>query len=123
MGILNKLFGRKESKGTKNSETEGRKPIPPDRLSKIKRGGFGEPYCSDKCYSKAGKEISNRILMGTSGVCGFCQSSVYASMENAGEVVLFPYKGQMFFVCKSCFSKGKEYVKTIDVCCMCGKRL
>lgn len=61
MGILNKLFGRKESKGTKNSETEGRKPIPPDRLSKIKRGGFGEPYCSDKCYSKAGKEISDRI--------------------------------------------------------------
>ena len=103
MGIFDKLLGK--------------------RNKEIKRGGFGEPYCSDKCYSKAGKEIADRILMGVSGVCAFCQSSVYASMENAGEVVLFPCREQLFFVCKSCFSKGKEYVKTINECCMCGRKI
>ena len=89
----------------------------------IKQGGFGEPYCSDECYSKAGNEIANRILMGTSGACDFCQSSVYASVDNAGEFVTFPYRGRTCFICKSCFPKGKEYVKTINECCMCGKSL
>lgn len=94
-----------------------------NKRKEIKRGGFEEPYCSDKCYNKAGKEIADRILMGTSGVCAFCQSPVYASMENAGECAFFPYRKQLFFICKTCFPKGKEHVKTINECCMCGKSL
>ena len=108
----------REVEEIKRKECEGK-----SNREEIKRSEFGEPYCSDKCYSKAGKEIADRILMGTSGVCAFCQSPVYASIENAGECVLFPYNEQLFFVCKSCFSKGKEYVRDINGCCMCGRPL
>lgn len=89
----------------------------------IFRGGFDEPYCSETCYGKAGGEIAARCMQGASGVCAFCQQSVSASFGNPGGTVLFPFKNQLFFICASCSPKGKDYVSSLDECCMCGKTL
>lgn len=47
-----------------------------NKRNEIKRGRFGEPHCSDKCYNKAGKDIADRILVGISGVCAFYEQPV-----------------------------------------------
>lgn len=85
------------------------------------QGGFKEPYCSNKCYEQAGGEMIKRRMAGQSGECAICQSHVFASMENPGECVFFPYRGALFFICKNCIEKPKNYVNKINECCMCGK--
>jgi len=44
-------------------------------------------------------------------------------MENPGESAFFPYRGALFFICKNCIEKSKNYVRKINECCMCGKHL
>ena len=87
----------------------------------IFRGGFEEPYCCEACYNQAGGEIAARVMQGASGVCAFCQTSVSVSFGDPS--VLFPYKNQLFFICSACIDKGKDYVKSLNQCCMCGNEL
>lgn len=91
------------------------------RADAIVRGGFGEPYCSHACHDRAGEEILSRSFRGTGGVCGFCQTPVSADWTQAGQNALFPFRGQILHICPSCLPRGKDYVKDIRECCMCGK--
>ena len=89
--------------------------------SKIKRGGFNEPYCSEKCYNEAGRKISSLLLAGSSGQCGFCQTPVNLGLGS--NIVAFPYRGMVLHICKNCRNKGEKYVQEIDECCMCANEL
>jgi hypothetical protein len=88
----------------------------------FKRGGFGEPYCSDKCYREAGARITGSLIQGITGLCAFCKSPVEKRIYYSNDIA-FPYKGKTFFICKNCLDEGQDFVKKIDECCMCGKIL
>jgi hypothetical protein len=89
----------------------------------IKRGGLGEPYCSDRCYTEGGRYASAVMLKHQTGVCGFCQKPVQASMYGAATCAIVPYEGVNLFVCVNCTSKAREYLHTYRKCCMCQKNL
>lgn len=89
----------------------------------VRRGGFGEPYCSMKCYQQAGEEISARTFRGGIGQCAVCQRSVSRGLTQPRQCVFFPFRGQLLHICTACELKGKEFVKGITECCMCGKPL
>jgi HEAT repeat protein len=42
----------------------------------IHRGGFGEPYCSEKCFKDAAIHINQISLAKPRAVCGFCNSKL-----------------------------------------------
>ncbi len=83
----------------------------------MKRGGFGEPYCSDNCYNAAGREISGGLFSGIRGQCGFCQREVSVSLGS--EVKLIPYRDAFLFICSACRYSATDYVNKIQECCMC----
>ena len=89
--------------------------------NRIRYGGFGEPYCSQKCYEKAGEVIFVQSMKGASGICVLCKCSVNQSFNAIEQNVFFPFRGQLLHICNSCLSRGKDYVKKIEECCMCGK--
>ena len=89
----------------------------------IKRGGLGEPYCSDRCYTEGGRYASAVMLKHQTGVCGFCQKPVQASMYGAATCAIVPYEGVNLFVCANCTGKAKEYLRSYRKCCMCQKSL
>jgi hypothetical protein len=92
-------------------------------MSTLKRGGLGEPYCSDQCYEKGGKYASAVMLKNQTGVCGFCQKQVQASMYSASNCGVIPYEGINLFVCSNCVGKAKEYLGSYRKCCMCQKEI
>lgn len=87
----------------------------------IQKGGFGEPYCSDSCYSAAGAEISSGLFRGISGPCGFCQRQVTVAFGSS--VKLIPYRDAFLFICPACIFEATNYVHNIRECCMCRKPL
>jgi len=89
----------------------------------MKRGGFGEPYCCEACYEQGGKYAAAVMLKNQTGVCGFCQKPVQASMYGAANCAVVPYEGINLFICSSCTTKGKEYLKNYRQCCHCQKPL
>lgn len=90
---------------------------------KIVRGGFGEPYCSDKCYNEGGRYASSVMLKNQRGVCGVCRKPVTASMYGPLECAAMPYEGVTLYVCLDCSEKGKAHLQSYNKCCMCGKPL
>jgi hypothetical protein len=89
----------------------------------MKRGGLGEPYCSDRCYQEGGKYGAAVRLKNQTGVCGFCQRPVQASMYGETNCAVIPYEGVNLFVCHSCVSQATEYLRNYRKCCMCQKSL
>jgi hypothetical protein len=87
------------------------------------RGGFGEPYCSEKCYEEGGKYIAAVMLKNQTGVCGICQSPVQALMYGASNCAVVPYEGMNLFICNNCTAQGKAYLQNYTKCCMCQKPL
>ena len=87
------------------------------------RGGMGEPYCSAKCYNDGGRYASSVMLQGQSGVCGFCQKPVRASMYGEATCGAVPYEGMTLFVCTSCAQKARRHFMNYHKCCMCQKSL
>jgi len=87
----------------------------------MKRGGFGEPYCSESCYEKGGKYAAAVMLKNQEGVCGFCQKPVQASMYGPSDCAIVPYEGINLFICSACASRGEDYLKKYRKCCMCEK--
>jgi hypothetical protein len=88
-----------------------------EKLSHIKRGGFGEPYCSDECYDKGGKYAAAVMLKKQSGVCGFCKRPVQASMYGVSNCAIVPYEGVNLFICDTCVKQGQEYLRKYGKCC------
>lgn len=89
----------------------------------MRKGGLGEPYCSDRCYDDGGKYASAVMMKNQSGVCGFCQKPVQASMYGTSTCAAIPYEGMTLFVCIKCQSKAKAHLAGYKKCCMCGKSL
>jgi hypothetical protein len=92
----------------------------------VKRGGAGEPYCSDQCCDEAGIGICGAFSQGIRGICGFCQSPVrYGPTLAVTNCVAMPHKGraQTLFICTNCRDRGKEYLQAMQQCCMCGRSL
>lgn len=87
----------------------------------MKRGGFGEPYCSEKCLEEGGRYAAAVMLKNQSGICGFCQKPVQASMYGASDCAVVPYEGINLFICNKCTSRGKEYLRNYSKCCNCQK--
>jgi hypothetical protein len=85
------------------------------------RGGCGEPYCSQECYENSGKYAAAVMLKNQTGVCGFCQKPVQASMYGASACAIVPYESVNLFICNSCIAKGQAYLKDYRKCCMCQK--
>ena len=86
-----------------------------------RRGGFGEPYCSDDCYEFAGREIGAAVVRGIAGSCGLCQKEVTVTIGAATKLI--PYRGKFLFICPACEHKGSKFVSRIHECCMCGAPL
>jgi len=93
----------------------------------VVRGGFKEPYCSQKCLDDAGSYAFSAMVQKQEGVCGFCQKPVRATMygtkEGFVDCVVMPYEGVTLFVCTSCVVEGSTYLKSYKKCCMCQKDL
>ena len=89
----------------------------------MKRGELNEPYCSDQCYEQGGKYAAAVMLKNQSGVCGFCQKPVQASMYGAPNCGVIPYEGVNLFVCNNCGQKAAEYLNNYGKCCMCQKMI
>ncbi len=89
----------------------------------MKRGGLGEPYCSVDCHGKGGKYAAAVMLKNQSGVCGFCQKPVQASMFGPADCAVVPYEGINLFICSVCTSRGREHLRKYRKCCMCGKAI
>ena len=90
----------------------------------VKRGGAGEPYCSEECYNGAGVGIYGASVKGITGICGFCQSPVrYGPSMSVTNCTAIPHKGraETLFICTKCLDKGKKYLRKMKQCCMCGK--
>lgn len=85
------------------------------------RGSLGEPYCCNECYEKGGRYISAVMLKNQSGVCGFCQKPVRASMYGRAECAVVPYEGVNLFICPNCAGRAKAHLENYRKCCMCGK--
>lgn len=89
----------------------------------ITHGGFGEPYCSQECYDRGGKYAFAVMARNQTGICGFCQRPVQASMYGARNCAIIPYEGVNLFICNRCTREGQEYLKNYRKCCMCQKDL
>ena len=87
------------------------------------RGGMNEPYCNSKCYDDGGRYASSVMLKNQSGVCGFCQKPVQASMYGKATCAAIPYEEMTLFICTKCASKAKNHLSGYRKCCMCGKSL
>jgi hypothetical protein len=90
-------------------------------MKTTRRGGLAEPYCSDDCYNKGGREIGASVFRGIQGTCGFCQRSVTVMMGSSTK--LMPFRNAFLFICPACLQAGQDYVRHIRECCMCGKSL
>jgi len=91
--------------------------------AEVVRGGFGEPYCSAKCLSQAGKYSSSVLLKNQSGVCGICQRPVQASMYGTPECVAIPFEDKTLFVCVYCVKEARVFLSNYRKCCVCQKAL
>ncbi len=89
----------------------------------IIQGGFGERYCSQECHDNGGKYIATVMLKNQTGVCGFCQKPVQASMYGTSNCHIVPYEGVNLFICNSCTAQGKAYLRDYQKCCMCQKSI
>ena len=90
----------------------------------VKRGRFGEPYCSEKCCQEAGVRINAASAKGVQGVCVVCRSQVkFGPGKSATNCIAIPYQGKVeaVFVCEKCLIEGRQYVAGIKKCCMCGR--
>jgi serine/threonine protein kinase len=85
------------------------------------RGGLGEPYCNDHCYSAAGKDIALANLQGYEGPCGFCQTPVRLG-DGSGSLA-HPFRGVFLYVCPGCRSQAQSHAAGIQECCFCQTRL
>jgi len=83
------------------------------------KGGMGEPYCSAECREQGGRYASAVMMKNQSGVCGFCQKPVQASMFGDVNCAVVPYEGVNLFICKDCVGAAKRHLATYDKCCMC----
>ena len=90
-------------------------------MNAIRRGGFAEPYCSDDCFNKAGREIGAALLPGIKGTCGFCKRAVTVALGS--DTKLIPYRRAFLFICSECQQRGGDYVSSIRECCFCGALL
>lgn len=87
----------------------------------MRYGGFGEPYCSENCYNQGGKYSAAVMLKEQSGVCGFCEIPVKASMYGVSNCSVIPYEGINLFICSQCKDKANGYLKNYFKCCNCQK--
>jgi hypothetical protein len=123
--------GEKKISGEKEAGISSMKSI---------KGGLGEPYCSDECWSKAGKKITKALgilsvgldgrlriygnkqsKMGQTTYCHFCERKMVISPLFGISAV--PYAGKMIFICPLCRSKAKKFFKEYKNCCLCKKSL
>ncbi len=111
MGLFSRFFEKKSTQHSSTSQTQV-------KVQAARRGGFEEPYCSDACYSTAGRTITSILFGGTSGHCHFCQQKVSVTLSS--DVKLIPYRNAFIFICPSCEQRGSVYVRNIFECCMCG---
>jgi len=91
--------------------------------AEVVRGGFGEPYCSVKCLSQAGKYSSAVLLKEQTGVCGICQRPVQATMYGTPECVAIPFEDKTLFVCVLCVKEARTFLGNYKKCCVCQKTL
>ena len=87
----------------------------------MKRGGFGEPYCSEECYKRAAEYPLLQIEAGA--VCGICGSPISASEYGSRNYGVVPYEGGVLVVCQNCTGRAREHFRTYDKCCMCQKSI
>jgi hypothetical protein len=83
-----------------------------------KRGGAGEPYCSEKCWQAGGRLVGQLGALGRP--CGFCLT-VFTDV--AQRSVRIPHEGKILCVCLNCIPKLQEYLKTYRKCCECQKEM
>ena len=82
----------------------------------MRNGGFGEPYCSDKCYEDGGRYAFTLARESASGQCGFCRKPVTVGVSGGGA----PHEGKTLYVCDGgCGTRARDYFKTYNKCCMC----
>jgi hypothetical protein len=87
----------------------------------IRRGGLGEPYCSETCYNAAGKDIAGANLRAYDGPCGFCQQPVRLGLGSGNAA--HPFRKVFLYVCPGCRSRAEAHAAKIQECCFCGRGL
>lgn len=83
----------------------------------VRRGGFGEPYCSEACYEEAGRAMATARLRGEAGDCAYCGRTV-----GSRHLILASREGLVFF-CESCADRVGPEVRSRATCYMCQKAL
>ncbi len=114
LGKIQKRIGKEQSSLASST---------PESSSGDYEGGFGEPYCSKECHDKGGEYISAVMLKKQSGVCGYCESPVDASMYGESNCAVIPYESVNLFICNNCTGKARDHLNNYTKCCMCEKQL
>jgi hypothetical protein len=83
------------------------------RRHEIRRGGFGEPYCSEACYDQAGRAMATVRLTGAAGACEYCKG-----LSTPRNITLVK-KGRLVFICQSCAASVRGEIQTMSRCYMC----
>jgi serine/threonine protein kinase/cytochrome c-type biogenesis protein CcmH/NrfG len=94
------------------------KPVLRQRPASLRRGGLGEPYCSERCYDSAGKDIAAANLRGYNGPCNFCQCPVRLGLGSGNFAHRF--RKNFLYVCHRCRSQAEAQARDILECCFCG---
>ena len=87
------------------------------------RGGLEEPYCSQACRDQGGRYAAAVMMKNQTGVCGFCQRPVQASMYGAADCAVVPYEKINLFVCNACAGRARAYLRDYKKCCSCQQHL
>lgn len=91
----------------------GKEPAMGAQQDEIRRGGFGEPYCSETCYSQAGNAMATARLTGAAGKCKYCKSVV-----GPRHVTLVKQAG-LVFICQSCRDRVQPEIQALSRCYVC----
>jgi signal recognition particle receptor subunit beta len=91
------------------------------REVEVKRGGLGEPYCSEECYARAAQYPLLQIAPGVR--CGICGNIVQSSLHYGRNYAVVPYEGGTLVVCQNCGHRAREHFQSYRKCCMCQKSI
>ena len=86
----------------------------------MKRGGLGEPYCSERCYELGGQTIAREVLSGWEGDCSVCRREINLGVGGPASMVCYR-PGEFLYFCgdPSCVEAVRGAVRGSS-CVVCG---
>jgi hypothetical protein len=106
-------FAAEQEQNKPSARAAGKEPATGKQRDAIRRGGFGEPYCSETCYDQAGRTMATARLTGAAGACEYCKSAV------GPRHVTLVKRGGLVFICQRCADRVQPEIQALSRCYMC----